>query len=96
MIDNRFVSERVNQIRSWNMEFVQTDILDKNSTRRYFEDADVVHHLAGITKVPRTKSESSNNQDQKIKEVGEIEGHDIDYPEDFAMAEAIVRSSEAT
>ena len=72
VIDNRFVSERVNQIRSWNMEFVQNDILDKNSMRGYFEDADVVHHLAGITKVPRTKSESSNNQDQKIKEVGEI------------------------
>ena len=30
VIDNRFVSERVNQIRNWNMEFIQGDILDKN------------------------------------------------------------------
>ena len=72
VIDNRFVSERVSQIRNWNMEFVQTDILDKKSIQKYFEDADVVHHLAGITNVPRTKSESSANQDKKIIEVGEI------------------------
>ena len=35
------------------------------------QDADVVHHLAGVTDVPRTKSESSELQDEKIKEVGE-------------------------
>ena len=29
VIDNRFISERVNQIRNWNMGFVQGDILDK-------------------------------------------------------------------
>ena len=72
VIDNRFISERVNQIRNWNMEFIQGDILDKNLVKKYFEDADVVHHLAGITNVPRTKSESSEANDQKIKEVGEI------------------------
>ena len=33
VIDNRFVSERVNQIRSWNMEFVQNYSLDKTSMR---------------------------------------------------------------
>ena len=72
VIDNRFISERVNQIRNWNMEFVQGDILDKNLLDKYLKDADVVHHLAGITDVPRTKSESSENQDKKIKEVGEV------------------------
>ena len=72
VIDNRFISERVNQIRNWNMEFIQGDILDKNFIKKYFEDADVVHHLAGVTNVPRTKSEASDTQDQKIKEVGEI------------------------
>ena len=72
VIDNRFISERVNQIRSWNMEFIQGDILDKNLINKHFKDADVVHHLAGITDVPRTKSESSANQDAKIKAVGEI------------------------
>ena len=71
IIDNRFISERVSQIRNWNMEFVQGDILDKDLITKYFEDADVVHHLAGITDVPRTKSESSEIQDEKIKKVAE-------------------------
>jgi len=34
VIDNRFISERVNQIRNWNMDFFQGDILDK----------DFIHH----------------------------------------------------
>ena len=72
VIDNRFISDRVNQIRNWNMEFIHGDILDKNLVEQYFKDADVVHHLAGVTNVPRTKSESSEFQDKKIKEVGEI------------------------
>ena len=72
VIDNRFISERVNQIRNWNMEFIQGDILDKALVKKYLADADVVHHLAGITDVPRTKSESSKIQDEKIKEVGEV------------------------
>ena len=70
VIDKRFISERVNQIRNWNMEFIQGDILDKNLIKKYCEDADVVHHLAGVTDVPRTKSETSEFQDEKIKEVG--------------------------
>tara|TARA_B100001059_G_scaffold50021_1_gene43120 strand:+ start:2567 stop:5119 length:2553 start_codon:yes stop_codon:yes gene_type:complete len=72
VIDNRFISERVNQIRNWNMEFIQGDILDKGIIQKYFKEADVVHHLAGITTVPRTKNESSEIMDKKIKEVGEI------------------------
>ena len=71
VIDNRFVSERVSQIRNWNMEFVHGDILDKDLVNKIFKDADVVHHLAGITDVPRTKSESTNEKDEKIKLVGE-------------------------
>ena len=71
VIDNRFISERVNQIRNWNMEFVNGDILDKDLIKKYCSDADIVHHLAGVTDVPRTKSESSADQDLKIKEVGE-------------------------
>ena len=71
VIDNRFISERVNQIRNWNMEFVHGDILDKNLINKYCNDADVVHHLAGVTDVPRTKSESSAEKDLKIKTVAE-------------------------
>ena len=72
VIDNRFVSERVNQIRNWNMDFVQGDILDKDLINKYCKDADIVHHLAGITNVPRVKSESSKEHDNKIKLVGEL------------------------
>ena len=71
VIDNRFISERVNQIRNWNMEFVQGDILDKELIKKYCSDADIVHHLAGITDVPRVKSESNDKHDEKIREVAE-------------------------
>ncbi len=71
IIDNRFISERVNQIRNWNMEFVHGDILDKELINKYCHNADVVHHLAGITDVPRTQSESSEEKDNKIKLVAE-------------------------
>ena len=69
VIDNRFISERINQIRNWNIEFVYGDILDKNLIKKYCQDADIVHHLAGITEVPRTISESNESQDNKIKNV---------------------------
>ncbi len=71
VIDNRFISERVNQLRNWNIDFIQGDILDKDLVAKHFKDADVVHHLAGITNVPRVKSESSLSWDEKIKEVAE-------------------------
>ena len=71
VIDNRFISDRINQIRNWNMQFIQGDILDKDLVEKYFKDADVVHHLAGITDVPRTKGEGSQKQDELIMKVGE-------------------------
>ena len=71
VIDNRFISERVSQIRNWNIEFIQGDILDKNLIKGYCEDADVIHHLAGITDVPRIKTETSKDKDNRIKEVAE-------------------------
>jgi nucleoside-diphosphate-sugar epimerase/quercetin dioxygenase-like cupin family protein len=71
VIDNRFISERVNQIRNWNMDFVHGDILDKELINKYCKDADIVHHLAGITDVPRTKNESNQDKDKKILLVAE-------------------------
>ena len=71
VIDNRFISERVNQIRNWNMNFVQGDILDRELIKKHCQDADVVHHLAGITDVPRIKSQSNIEKDKKIKLVVE-------------------------
>ena len=71
VIDNRFISERVNQLRNWGINFVHGDILDKDLVMKYCHDADIVHHLAGITSVPRVKSESNNEIDEKIKLVAE-------------------------
>ncbi len=71
VIDNRFISERVNQIRNWNMNFVHGDILDKELIKKYCHDADIVHHLAGITDVPKVKSESILEKENKIKLVAE-------------------------
>ena len=53
------------------MDFIHGDILDKDIINKHFKDADVVHHLAGITQVPRTKNESNYKLDEKIKLVGE-------------------------
>ena len=71
VIDNRFISERISQLRNWNMNFVYGDILDKNLINKYCKNADIVHHLAGITDVPRVKSETKIEHDKKIKEVAE-------------------------
>ena len=53
------------------MEFVHGDILNKELVNKVFKDADVVHHLAGITDVPRTKNEATDEKNNKIKLVGE-------------------------
>ena len=71
VIDNRFISERVNQIRNWNMNFIQGDILDKDLINEHCKDADIVHHLAGITDVPRVKSESTFEKEEFIRKVAQ-------------------------
>ena len=71
VIDNRFISERVNQLRNWNIKFVHGDILDKELVNEYCKDADIVHHLAGVTDVPRVQSESNKDKDAKITLVAE-------------------------
>ena len=72
VIDNKFSSERVNQLRKWNMNFVHGDIRDVETINGICKNTDVIHHLAGITDVPRVKSESNKSQDELIKEVAEV------------------------
>ena len=67
VIDNRFISERVNQLRNWNIDFFHGDILDKELINKYCHDADIIHHLAGITDVPRVKGESNQEKEIEIK-----------------------------
>ena len=71
VIDNRFISERVNQLRNWNINFIHGDILDKELVNQHCKDADIVHHLAGVTDVPRTQSESNKSKDEQITLVAE-------------------------
>ena len=49
VIDNRFISERVNQLRNWSINFVHADIRDAENVKQFLKEADVIHHLAGIT-----------------------------------------------
>jgi len=50
-IDSRFVSERVSQLINWNIQFFQGHILDLDFLKKHLHDADIVHHLAGVTDV---------------------------------------------
>ena len=72
-IDSRFISERVSQLKDWDIEFIQGHILDKKFLKKYLHDADVVHHLAGVTDVAYVKSEANSELDNKITSTG-VEG----------------------
>ena len=39
VIDKRFISERVNQLRKWRINFVQADILDKDVLKHYLKNS---------------------------------------------------------
>jgi len=68
-IDSRFVSERVAQLRDWNIEFKQGGLLDKGFLKKNLADSDIVYHLAGITDVAYVKKDSNTDQDEKIKTI---------------------------
>jgi len=72
-IDNRFISERINQLKKWNIQFFQGHILDKDFLNKHLKDADVVHHLAGVTDVAYVKTEANSELDERIKSIA-IEG----------------------
>ena len=72
-IDNRFVSKRINQLKDWSIKFYQGEILDKDFLKKHLFDADIVHHLAGVTDVAYVKKESNPSQDEKIKKIA-VEG----------------------
>lgn len=66
-VDSKFVSERVKQLRDWGIDFIQCSILDEECIKDIVSDADVVIHLAGVTDVAYTKTESNPEQDALIK-----------------------------
>ena len=72
-IDNRFISERVNELKRRKIKFIQADILDIDSIKPYIKKAEVIHHLAGITDVAYVKKESDKAKDALTAKVA-IEG----------------------
>ena len=72
VIDNNYYSQRVAQLKRWNIKFKQIDILDKDNLGKYVEKADIVYHLAGVTDVPTVKDEIDTVYEQNIYEVGVI------------------------
>lgn len=72
VLDNRFFAKRVEQLRNWGMNYIQGDILNEEFVKSIVKDADVVHHLAGITDVAYVKTEANDAQDIKIINVGII------------------------
>ena len=71
VIDNKFYSNRVSQLKRWGINFEHIDILDFEKLEKHISKADLIYHLAGITDVPRTKSAATREKDERIKLVGE-------------------------
>ena len=69
VIDNRFISERVHELKRRKIKFIQADILNFDEIVKHIKDADVVHHLAGITDVAYVKKDSDDLRDERIKTV---------------------------
>lgn len=76
VIDSKFVSERVKQLRDWGINFIQGSILDENPMSNVLCDADYVFHLAGVTDVAYTKFETNEEKDRQIRAYG-IDGTNI-------------------
>tara|TARA_B100002019_G_scaffold166126_1_gene143601 strand:+ start:2336 stop:4879 length:2544 start_codon:yes stop_codon:yes gene_type:complete len=70
VIDNKFFSDRVSQLKRWNIKFKQIDILDQSSLKNEICDADLIYHLAGITDVGSTKEDIDKARDKKVNDVG--------------------------
>ena len=77
VIDNRFISERVTELNNWNIEFFQGELFDINFLKKHLSDADIVHHLAGITDVAYTQSQSNKELDKKIRTTAVIGTNNI-------------------
>tara|TARA_B100001964_G_scaffold240534_1_gene310573 strand:- start:1715 stop:2638 length:924 start_codon:yes stop_codon:yes gene_type:complete len=68
-IDSRFVSQRVSQLKDWGIEFFHGHILDAAFIKKHLLDADVVHHLAGVTDVAYIRKDASKELDNKIRTI---------------------------
>ena len=70
VVDSRFKSERVKQLRDWGMSFIQGSILDKDLMSLVLCDAEIIFHLAGVTDVAYITEEENSQQSKNIEEIG--------------------------
>jgi UDP-glucose 4-epimerase len=66
VLDKKFASSRIKDLRSWGIKYQQCNILDVANLKKIINDADIIHHLAGVTDVAYVKKESSEELDKKI------------------------------
>jgi nucleoside-diphosphate-sugar epimerase len=76
VLDKFFYSSRVEQLRKWNIDFYNCDLLNiNNNIKNLIYSADVIHHLAGITDVAYTKDQEFKDPNlSKIIQQVAIEG----------------------
>lgn len=70
VIDSKFSSALISQLRNWGINFIQADLTDVETLEKTLDQADIVIHLAGITNVAYTKTESNEKLDDEIYRVG--------------------------
>ena len=70
VLDNKFYSERVSQLKRWGIKFEQLDILDEDNLQKHIGNADLIYHLAGITDVGTTKEDVDKKRDEQVSAVG--------------------------
>jgi len=76
VIDNKFLSARVLELKNWNIQFFQGEIIDEVFMRRHLADANCVHHLAGITDVAYVHNDIDPKRDALIEKIA-VEGTNI-------------------
>lgn len=67
VIDRWFLSQRVNELKNWNIDFIQAGILDKKLLKNILIDEDIVRHLVGITDVAYVHNDINLERDKKIE-----------------------------
>lgn len=70
VFDNRFIPEQVKALKEHNIKYYERELFDSADL---IKDADIIYHLASITDVAYTNTESDPEKDALIKRIG-IEG----------------------
>lgn len=67
VFDSRFVPEQVKELKERGIKYYEAELFD---SREIIQDADIVYHLAGVTDVAYTNTESDPQKDALIKRTG--------------------------